>query len=169
MSGAGYNDRVGYLCTGIPVTWKCDLLDNYNCKFGGTSAACPVAAGVAALLSVRFGYLWQTQLTSILQNSAVDLGDSSQYGHGRVDAFRAVLSMARGDCNNDGNVDIGDVTALNDHLFLTFEPLFPTTLLGDVNCDGYVDIGDQTTLVNHLMVTFEPLAIPCYNYDNADW
>ncbi len=60
----------------------------------GTSAAAPHAAGVAALISSRFGNgLTAGQLRTRLEQSADDLGKPGVdlfYSHGRINAFRAV-------------------------------------------------------------------------------
>ena len=80
---------------------------DYTAGFGGTSSACPLAAGVAALvLSVNPNLTWQ-QVKSVLEQSAdkIDiagaaydtLGRSDKYGYGRVNARRAVeLALAGG-------------------------------------------------------------------------
>lgn len=70
---------------------------------------------------------------------------------------------ATGNVNNDpGNVvDISDLTALVNYLFVTFQPLVcPPAANIDGDSGGIVDISDLTRLVNHLFVTFAPTA-PC--------
>ncbi len=77
---------------------------DYTGRFGGTSAACPVAAGVAALmLSVASDLTWR-QVRYILEATADKIdaanadpvgqyqvnGHSQWYGYGRVNAFEAV-------------------------------------------------------------------------------
>ena len=112
---------------------------------------------------------------SILRNSAVtdlDWGTISPpdvaYGYGRVDAFRAILSIARGDVDADPNgvVDIADLTFLIDHLFINLVPLKPTKMVGNIDCDvnGAVDIADLTFLIDHLFISLVELPIPCFNY-----
>ncbi|MEE8575663.1 MAG: PQQ-dependent sugar dehydrogenase [candidate division Zixibacteria bacterium] len=62
-------------------------------------------------------------------------------------------------CDQSGGVDISDLTAIVNHLFVTFEPLCCSAQAntnGDAECA--IDISDLTALVNHLFVTFEPLA-----------
>ena len=70
---------------------------NYMANFGGTSAACPQVAGVAALmLSVRPD-LTEAQVRTILQNAARDLGSAgfdNTYGYGLVNAYAAVYTVA---------------------------------------------------------------------------
>ncbi len=56
----------------------------------------------------------------------------------------------------DQGVDIGDLTVLVDHLFISFMPLLCEE---EGNVDGAtgVDIGDLTVLVDHLFISFTPL------------
>jgi hypothetical protein len=65
-------------------------------QFGGTSAAAPHAAAIAALLLQCSPGLTRTQLRDALLNSAVDLGVSgvdNVYGHGRLDALAAANAV----------------------------------------------------------------------------
>ena len=60
----------------------------------GTSMAAPFVAGVAALVRARFPTLTAAQVKSRLEATAHDLGDPGydpKFGHGRIDARRAVL------------------------------------------------------------------------------
>ncbi|UCG01109.1 MAG: S8 family serine peptidase [Candidatus Heimdallarchaeota archaeon] len=69
--------------------------------FGGTSLACPVAAGVAALMlqaGVDAGWFPNSDIAghikSVMESTAIDLGyDPFRQGAGRVDAWRAVNAM----------------------------------------------------------------------------
>ena len=66
---------------------------NYTFTFNGTSAACPQVAGVAALMLSINPNLSETQLKTILQNTATDMGSigfDNTFGYGRVNAFAAV-------------------------------------------------------------------------------
>jgi len=77
---AGYNSGQNIL----------DYIDN----MGGTSASCPIAAGVAALVLSVNPNLTRLGVQEILQRSARDLGDPGRddyYGWGRVDAYAAVM------------------------------------------------------------------------------
>lgn len=70
---------------------------NYMNNFGGTSAACPQVAGVAALMLSVNPDLTETQIRTTLQNTARDLGTpgfDNTYGYGLVDAFAAVHAVA---------------------------------------------------------------------------
>lgn len=69
------------------------ILD-YTDSFGGTSAACPIAAGAAALILSVNPNLTNAEVRTILARSAVDLGPSrwdEEYGFGRVNAYAAVI------------------------------------------------------------------------------
>lgn len=72
----------------------CPLNDElYVSQFGGTSAASPQAAALAALIWSHNPTLSNAQVRAILHRSARDLGspgEDDQYGHGRIDAYRAL-------------------------------------------------------------------------------
>ncbi|MHA2164427.1 MAG: S8 family serine peptidase [Candidatus Hodarchaeales archaeon] len=71
----------------IPVS-----MGSYGYK-SGTSMACPHVAGVVALIRSEFPTFTADQVRQHLQNSADDLGPvgwDEYYGHGRVNAFKAV-------------------------------------------------------------------------------
>ncbi len=77
---AGYNNR------------NPSILD-YTDRMGGTSAACPIAAGVAALILSIEPNFSNIDVQDILQDSSLALssvGYSTYYGYGRVDANGAM-------------------------------------------------------------------------------
>lgn len=57
----------------------------------GTSMACPVAAGLAALIYSYNPKLTSKQVEDIMSNSAKSWGDSNKYGFGRIDVEKAML------------------------------------------------------------------------------
>ncbi|MGD0273341.1 MAG: S8 family serine peptidase [Gaiellaceae bacterium] len=73
---------------------------DYFSGFGGTSAAAPLAAGVAGLVLSRNPGLTEAQVREILENSADKIdpelgaydasGHSDRFGYGRIDAQRAL-------------------------------------------------------------------------------
>ncbi len=73
--------------------------DNYTNSFGGTSSACPGAAGVAALVLSRNGSLRWDEVRDILRRSCDQIdpegggyderGHSPLYGYGRLNAEKA--------------------------------------------------------------------------------
>ena len=183
MAGLGYNPRVTSMC-GDPVSWYCMAQGqsggggvpndtDYDCHFGGTSAACPVVAGTAALLLAKDSTLSAQAVYYILRKSAernlewgvVDT-PSTQYGYGRVDAFRAVLSISRdGDVNGlDGGPDIADLVYLVNYMFRDGPAPFPSELLGDLDCSGDLDVADALYLVNYMFKSGPAFPYPCFEY-----
>ena len=77
-------------------------LGNYKFGFGGTSAACPQVAGVAALMLQVNPNLTEVQIREILQQTARDLGATgfdNDMGYGLVDAEAAVKKVLLGNTN----------------------------------------------------------------------
>jgi serine protease len=67
--------------------------ENYVGTFGGTSAACPQVSGVAALMLSLNPNLSETQVRTILQQTATDMGTvgfDNTFGFGRVNAEAAL-------------------------------------------------------------------------------
>jgi subtilisin family serine protease len=165
MGNAGYNPFVSYYCQ-ESVTWDCPSVAandvDYDCHFGGTSAAAPVVAGTASLVLAMDPTLTAQEVYNILANSAVtnlDWGTlpytpHPEYGHGRVDAFRAVLSISHGNIDNDssGVIDVGDLSYLISYLYQQGPAPFPSLDLANWDCDnsGGVDIADLTGLIAYL-------------------
>ena len=145
---------------------------DYDCRFGGTSAACPIVAGVASLILAKDSNLTSEEVGDIIRNSAVtdlDWGTitppDDEYGYGRVDAFRAVLSISHGDTNNDGIMNLQDITRLIDAIYLSKTPLFPSQMIGDVNCDGVMNLQDVTRLSGYLYQGADPPVKPCFVFE----
>lgn len=98
---AGYNPWSGPLTPPaigeINPNFGVNNLD-YTARFGGTSHSCPVVAGVVALMLSVNPYLYPQQVFDILMESADDVGGytyingrCNQMGHGRVNAYHAVI------------------------------------------------------------------------------
>jgi subtilisin family serine protease len=91
MGPSGYNPG---------QTPRGDAAGNYTNGFGGTSSACPGAAGVAALILSRNPNLRWDEVRDVMRNSCdqIDVagggysaqGHSPKYGHGRLNAKKAV-------------------------------------------------------------------------------
>lgn len=58
-------------------------------EFSGTSMATPMVAGGIALLREAFPYLEAPEITSLLFETADDMGDRDTYGHGKMNLERA--------------------------------------------------------------------------------
>jgi subtilisin family serine protease len=117
-----------------------------------TSGACPVAAGVAALILSIEPNLTSDEVLHFLERSAKDLGDPGRddyYGWGRVDA-RAALDMVlakRSDLNDDWVVDEEDEAIL-------IQAIDANDLSADIapaaKRDGVVDANDLALLTRYL-------------------
>lgn len=156
-------------CT-TSVNWMCGnkfITHNYDCHFGGTSAASPVASGIASLLLSKDSTLTAAMVYRILDSSAVPLTTTvpdTAYGYGRLDAFRAVLSISHGDANNDGVLSMGDLTAIVSYLTGGDFVPFPSVKMLDWNCSGTVDLGDMTFCAQYLS-SGTPLPVnPCFKF-----
>ncbi len=107
VAPSGGVQRTDYFFLGKSFQWTTDItgisgysvynLDvsilDYSDTMGGTSGACPIAAGIAALVLSIDPNLTNDEVRAILMDSAVDLGQpgfDERHGYGRVDAFAAV-------------------------------------------------------------------------------
>ena len=147
---------------------------DYFCSFNGTSAAAPLVSGTASLI-LSFDYnLTNDEVYDILRNSAVTELESgtitppdTAYGYGRVDAFRAILSLARGDMNATGTINLADITLLIDYVYQNGPEGFPDERLGNCNCsmDGKINLADINLLIDHVYLSHAPLPLPCFDYE----
>ena len=64
---------------------------NYTQTFGGTSAACPLVAGIASLVLSENPDMTEAEVRERLYCSATNLFDPILYGHGLVNAHKALL------------------------------------------------------------------------------
>ncbi|MGB8703135.1 MAG: S8 family serine peptidase [Thermosynechococcaceae cyanobacterium] len=98
--GIWTTDRTGFLGYNAGDTRQGDSAGNYTNSFGGTSSACPGAAGVAALVIARNPNLRRDEVREILKQCCDRIdptggnydanGHSPLYGYGRLNARRAV-------------------------------------------------------------------------------
>jgi subtilisin family serine protease len=91
------------ICTTDRMGAKGDDPNNYSQSFGGTSAATPLASGVAALMLSRNASLTADRIRTILQQTCQRIGDepyaagrNDYYGYGRIDARAAVTAAGTG-------------------------------------------------------------------------
>ena len=94
-SNGGWND----IATLDPVGAIGWTPDDYKMNFGGTSAATPLAAGIAALMLSVNPTLTRDEILQIMHNTCDKIGGviytagtHPEYGYGRVNAARAVES-----------------------------------------------------------------------------
>ncbi len=130
--------------------------------FGGvsphpTSKVDSTTGGISDTTKVVHGLVAGTAF--YFRIAAVDTaGNVSSYSN-EVAVLMTCCVAATGnvDCDAADGVDIGDLTALIDNLFISFTPL---CCEAEANCDGSggIDIGDLTALIDNLFITFTPLA-----------
>lgn len=92
FSGINYPDFIYDRCSAS------NMSDNYT-FFNGTSGSAPIVAGVYALLLQANPNLTRVQAQTILENTADKIGNVTytngthpKYGHGRVNAYNAVMT-----------------------------------------------------------------------------
>jgi subtilisin family serine protease len=91
------------ICSTDRMGAKGDDPNNYSQSFGGTSAATPLASGVAALMLSRNPGLTADRIRTILQQTCQKIGEepyasgrNDYYGYGRIDAQAAVAAAGTG-------------------------------------------------------------------------
>jgi len=95
-SRAAFSSYGSYITLSAPGdgiwTTQRDLANPYG-SWRGTSFASPIVAGVAALMASANSSLSNTQIVSLLKQTADDVGAAgydTSFGYGRINAFRAV-------------------------------------------------------------------------------
>ena len=97
-----------------------NVAGNYTSTFDGTSAACPVVSGAAALVLSVNPNLTQQEVRDILTSTATDMGADGfdpNFGFGRVNAFAALvvalpiieLTGSTVICNDNTSFSLSDV------------------------------------------------------------
>ena len=107
MGSAGYNAG-GNESAG-------DIAGNYSSDFGGTSSACPLAAGITGLVLTANPGLTRDQIYEIFKETSDKIGNeqydgngfSQNYGYGRINACRAVVKAFEMAGENVGDVECG--------------------------------------------------------------
>jgi len=100
---------VDFVAPGKAVLTTAASHDNTMEKFTGTSAAAPIATGIASLLRAYNPYLTQAQIYALFQAGAADQvglpaedtpGWDPYYGHGRLNAFRSIQALCSCDADD---------------------------------------------------------------------
>jgi hypothetical protein len=86
-------------------------------------------------------------------------GDYVKCSGFRLGVQCCVGTTANIDCDSTGSVDISDLSALIDGLYVSLQP-FCCGQTADLDGDGNVDISDISVLIDNLYVAFTPLR-PC--------
>jgi len=167
-----------------PLTDTCTGNPNYACHLSGTSLSCPQAAAVAALVLSRRvdwkdnkSFSVRDSLKKVIINSAEDQINPADpedwdatYGYGRVNAYRALLSVIRGDVNNDGEINPVDVVLMVNFVYKNQGCPQPEECVGDCDCTGSINPVDVVYLVNWVYKSdqgYPPPAI-CFDYMGLD-
>jgi serine protease len=138
------------------------ISENYG-YCAGTSMASPMVAGLAALVLSVNPALLPLQVRETLEETAEQVGGytydpvtgkCNQLGHGRVNAYDAVLlamqgSYLAGDANGDELVDVADPIYILNYLYKGNPAPVPLAA-GDANADCVVDVSDVVYLLNYL-------------------
>ncbi len=82
--------------------------DSYYKEGSGTSMASPHVAGTAALAMSYHGVFSPQEVRDIMNQTAINIGDANQYGHGLVNAS-AVINYEQ-DTNDENDEENGDDT-----------------------------------------------------------
>jgi hypothetical protein len=72
--------------------------------------------------------------------------------------FCCVDSTGNVDCSVDNGVDISDLSALIDHLYISMSPLC-CVAEANVDVEGSIDISDLSRLIDYLYISFTPLTV----------
>jgi len=81
------------------------------------------------------------------------------------DAEVSIVSVLQyGDLDYTGNITMGDLTLMIDHLFISLDSLEPIAEVGDFDClDGLATMSDLTALINFLFINLDQNS-PCNPY-----
>jgi hypothetical protein len=110
------------------------------------------------------GFSTNYRLGGATGQTAVGTGSSTNYGVDQgfwscLESGCCVGLAGNVDASPDEIVDIGDLTALIDYLFITFTvPECMEEANVDGRPDGIVDIGDLAALIDYLFISFTPPA-----------
>jgi subtilisin family serine protease len=161
----------------LPAWTDTDDLD-YTMVFGGTSGAAPQVAGIAAMvLARRTDFFRDVELRDtlnrvlkyIIDSSAIDLaapGWDDSTGYGIANAYRALLSVIRGDMDNDGYLTASDVSWMVDYFMASGPPAALDERVVDIDCDGNPTVLDLGRLID-IVFAGDPLPDPCFDF--APW
>jgi subtilisin family serine protease len=113
-SGSNYGEHISVTAPGNYIYGLHYLSNtNYSTYWGGTSQATPHVAALAALLLAQDNSRTPAQIKSIIESTAEDqVGDPAEdtpgwdqyYGHGRINAYNALLSVSVNDLNSEEDI-----------------------------------------------------------------
>ncbi len=138
------------------VQTRIGQLGFFNNPFFGTSAAAPHIAAISALMLEINPSFTPTEISAVLNATAVDIGAAgynNDSGFGRFDALAAAqaVPVASGDYNGNGTADAADYTVWRDGLGQTGLTAFTSA---DGNGDGQITQADYDVWKAHFGQTF---------------
>lgn len=166
---AGFSNGGSYIDVTAPGVNLYSVLSG-TCEWGtwsGTSFSAPYVTGACALMLNRNPDLLPLALKQTVQLTArTELNSGSvdppdmYYGYGCIDVYNSVLTWAKGDVDNSGDINVSDLTLLVDFIFKGGPPPMISNRLGDVDCDDEIFVSDLTALVDYLFKGIS-LDLPC--------
>lgn len=167
----------------IKAAWW-DYIENpvFIDTFGGTSAAAPLVSGTAALVKAHNRKLYSPSspyrlsndsIMNVIRHSADDLvglptedvaGWDQYMGYGRLNAYKALLAVSRGDANNNSSISLADVVYLVNYVMKGGPAPLPSKATGDCNCDHGISLADIIHLTNYILKG-GPAPVVCYHYN----
>jgi len=171
LNGSSAGRHIDVVAPGVSImtdlwVWYPPGLHEGYVYFNRTSASAPFVSGEASLIKGQYkklypsGVITNTEIRDVIRYSAEDsmynpvsdtMWDDSLYGYGRINVFRALLAISRGEVNNDHSITVSDITYLINYLTKGGPPPLPVSAMGDVNCSGQVSIADVVYLINYLL------------------
>lgn len=150
-------------------------------KKGGTSISAPFVSGLAGLIKGQYHKLWSgappptnvitnDQIRAVIDTSSDDIyGIPGNYpyigklGFGRINTFKALLAISRGDVDNDRRIGLADVTYMINYLYQGGPPPIPDPLIMDCDCSGAPGLSDIVWLIGYLFKG-GPKPRTCFKY-----
>jgi hypothetical protein len=123
----------------------------------------PVSATIVDSGNGRATFDW-TPLTSEVGTHTLTFKVRDSHGASNQKQVTAVVSCCSGltgnvDCDPGDGVDISDLSAMIDHLYISFTPLCCKAEANvDGSVDGNIDISDLSALIDYLYISFTPPA-----------
>jgi subtilisin family serine protease len=110
-SFSNYGPLVDFMAPGVDIATTSHSANNSYVLASGTSFACPITAGLCALIWSENSALTPAEVESILRSTCQDLGAAGVddvFGYGRVDAAAAMAAAATADSDDDGVPNLTD-------------------------------------------------------------
>ncbi len=139
--------------------------NDYDTNFGGTSCACPMAAGVLALLisaKPDQEYTWYRNQLKYMSDDLYTSGFDTESGYGRVNAIRACYGPDRYASEEDGN----GFVELSTHAYEVYDSLSNVSYVADIN-DKYkitTSVNGELTIDLDIFTWGENLDIAVYSH-----